>query len=217
MKKTLKKDAREPRLSLEQITTLSDYCLQNASELVSEAKLLFENEKYARSLFLSILALEETSKRDVLWEAIFLGDDEKKWKSFWNRFRDHNTKLARMLKDYITIRSNREENTSFGILDEYLTKMKKAEEDAKEVNLVKLSAMYVGIVDGRISTPSQVITRKGASEILKLAQQHLEVHRSFKPTAQEVESRLSLKSKMKSGEDFIDYWYRIHSSNAQRK
>ena len=214
MKETTKTSGSQPRLSIEQIRVLSDYCLQNALELASEAKLLFENKKYARSFFLSLLALEETSKRDILWEAIFLGeDDEKQWKSFWKKFRNHDVKIARMLKDYISIRSNWKGNTPSDIFDKYFREMKRAEGEAKEINLVKQSAMYVGIVGGEAVSPSQVISRKAASEALKLVQEHLEVHRSFKPTAQEMESRLSLKSDMKKGESFIDYWFRKHGHN----
>lgn len=210
MRELIKKSGSQPRLTVEQIRVLSDYCLQNASELVSEAKLLFENKKYARSFFLSTIAIEETSKRDVLWEAILLGEDEKQWKRFWNKFRNHDVKLARMLQDYITTRSNRKENTPLEIVREYLTEMKKAEGEAKEANLVKQWAMYVDVVDGKAVSPSQIIGRKAASKTLKLAQQHLEIHRRFKPTAQELESRLSFKKKMKKGESFIDYWFRTH-------
>ena len=137
MQEVSKEDGSRTRLTTEQIRVLSDYCLQNASELVEEAKLLFENKKYARSFFLSTIALEEVSKRDVLWGAIFLGEDEQQWKKFWNKFRHHDVKLARMLKDYITIHSSREEKTPRLVIDEYLTEMQRAEGEAKEMNLAK--------------------------------------------------------------------------------
>lgn len=217
VKEIVKEGTPQPRLNVEQIKTLSEYCLKNASELVSEAQLLFENKKYARSFFLSVLALEETSKRDVLFEAVFLGEDDKEWKSFWNRFRRHDVKLASMLKDYITIRSNRKEHTPFEIVREYLTKVKMAGEDAKEVNLIKMWAIYADIFEGKPFGPSQVISKKLASTLLKKAQQHLDFHHSFKPTAQELEINLSIKSEMKEGESFIDYWYRTHGYKSQAK
>jgi len=200
------------RLTIEQITNLSDYCLQNASELVEEARLLFSNKRYARALFLSILALEETSKRDILWQAIFLGEDEKQWKEFWNKFLSHDVKLATVLWDYITIRSNKEKNTPREILHEYLSEMKKAEGEAKEISSFKEWAMYVDVIDGKPIIPSQVVDRGFALTMLKSAQKHLEHHRKFKPTAKEIETNLSLKKKMKKGESFIDYWYRTRGN-----
>jgi AbiV family abortive infection protein len=198
------------RLTIEQIKNLSDYCLQNASALVEEAELLFHNKKYARAFFLSVLALEETSKRDILWQAIFLKEDEKQWKKFWKKFRSHDIKLARMLQDYITTRSSKEKNTPREILYEYLSEVRRAEGEAKEICSFKESAMYVDVIDGLPIMPSQVIDRGFALVMLKLAQKHLGHHREFKPTAKEVETNLRLKKKMKTGESFIDYWYRTH-------
>ena len=40
------------------------------------------------------------------------------------------------------------------------------------------------------------------------AEHYLEVHQRFKPTSEEVDSRLTIKDEMKKGESFIDYWYR---------
>ena len=94
------------RLSIEQITNLSNYCLQNASELIKEARLLFENKRYARSVFLSMVALEETSKRDITLQAILIGENEKQWGEFWEKFRSHRAKIAKMLQDYIVVDFN---------------------------------------------------------------------------------------------------------------
>jgi AbiV family abortive infection protein len=198
------------RLTIEQITNLSDYCLQNASELVEEAELLFSHKRYARSLFLSILALEETSKRDILWQAIFLGEDEGRWKKFWKKFLSHDVKLAAMLDDYITTRSSKEKNTPYEILSEYLNEMRRAKEEAREICSFKEWAVYVDVIDGQPIMPSKVIDQKFALTMLESAQKHLENHRKFKPTDKEIETSLRLRKKMKKGESFIDYWYRTH-------
>jgi AbiV family abortive infection protein len=200
------------RLTIKQITALSDYCLQNASELVEEAKLLFSNKRYARSFFLSVLALEEASKRDILWQAIFLGEDEKEWKEFWNKFLNHDIKITTMLWDHITVYSNKGKNTPREILSAHLREMKRAEGEAKEISSFKEWAMYVDVIDGQPIMPSQVVDRKFALTMLESAQKHLEHHRQFKPTAREIETNLRLRKKMKKGESFIDYWYRTRGN-----
>jgi len=161
---------------------------------------------------LSVLALEETSKRDILWQAIFLGEDEGKWKEFWNKFLNHDVKLTTMLWDYITTRSSKEKNTPREILSEYLNEMRRAKEEAREICSFKEWAVYVDVIDGQPIIPSQVIDREFALTMLKSAQKHLENHRKFKPTDEEIETSLRLRKKMKKGEDFIDYWYRTHGN-----
>ena len=200
------------RLTIKQITVLSDYCLQNASELVEEARLLFSNKRYARAFFLSVLTLEEASKRDILWQAIFLGEDEKQWKEFWNKFLNHDVKLTTALWDHMIVYSNKAKNTPREIFYEHLREMKRLEGEAKEINSFKKWAMYVDVIEGQPITPSQIVDRKFALIMLESAQKHLEHHRKLKPTAKEIETNLRLKKKMKEGESFIDYWYRTHSN-----
>jgi AbiV family abortive infection protein len=205
------------RLTIKQITVLSDYCLQNASALIEEARLLFSNKRYARAFFLSVLALEEASKRDILWQAIFLGEDEKQWKEFWNKFLNHDVKLTTALWDHMIVYSNKGKKTPREIIYEHLREMRRLEGEAKEISSFKKWAMYVDVIDSQPIMPSQVVDRKFALTMLESAKKHLEHHRKFKPTAKEIETNLSLKKKMKKGESFIDYWYRtrgnINSAN----
>jgi len=200
------------RLTIKQITVLSNYCLQNASALIEEARLLFGDKRYARAFFLSVLALEEASKRDILWQAIFLGEDEKQWKEFWNKFLNHDIKLTTALWDHITVYSNKGKNTPREILAAHLREMRRAKGEAKEISTFKEWAMYVDVIEGQPIMPSQVVDRKFALTMLESAQKHLEHHRKFKPTAKEIETNLRLKKKMKKGESFIDYWYRTHGN-----
>jgi len=195
---------------MEQISTLADCCLQNASELVEEARLLFMRKRYARALFLSVVALEETSKRDILWQAILIRDDEKEWKKFWEKLRSHKTKLATMLRDHISINDSMDKTTPRERIHEYMKEFVRVETDAGFIDLVKQWSLYVDMVDNKPILPSWKFNKEYVSKTIKLAEQHLEYHRRFKPTNEELETHLNLKKKMKKGETFIDYWYRTH-------
>jgi len=206
------KEGSWPKLSVEEIEKLSDYCLQNAGELIVEAGILFQNKKYARSFALSIIAVEEISKRELLWEAIWLGDDEQKWRKFWREFNSHRVKLSQMLKNYVDIDISKKFNAPIKAVDVYLSKVAKAEvrsqTEAYYFDRCKQWAFYVDAVEGKLIAPSQYIPQKTAQGMLNWAEHYLEVHRGFKPTREEVNSRLAIKNDMKEGEDFIDYWYR---------
>jgi len=201
-----------PKLSVEEIEKLSDYCLQNAGELIQEAGILLQHKRYARSYALSVVAMEEISKRELLWEAIWLGDDKQKWRKFWEKFKSHRVKLSQMLKNYIDITISKKADTPRKVLDDYLSKMAKAQAksqtEASYFDSSKQWALYVDSVEGKITVPSQYIPRKLAQGMLKWAEYYLEIHRRFKPTSEEINSRLAIKNDMKEGENFIDYWYR---------
>ena len=98
-----------------------------------------------------------------------------------------------------------------------MSEIKATELQAKKVELAKQWAMYVDLVDGEVFTPSQAFSRKSAFEVLKLAEDHLQYHLKFKPTDEELEAFLSLKAKMKEGEDFIGYFKRTHSKNINKE
>ena len=206
------KDSSCPKLSTEEIENLSDYCLQNAGELIEEAGILLQHKKYTRSYALSVIAMEAISKRELLWEAIWLGDDEQKWRKFWEKFKSHRVKLSQMLKNYIDITISKKADTPRKVLDDYLSKMVKAkaksQTEASYFDSSKQWAFYVDSVESKIIVPSQYIPRKLAQGTLKWAEHYLEIHRRFKPTSEEVNLRLTIKNDMKKGESFIDYWYR---------
>ena len=206
------KEGSWPKLIVEEIEKLSDYCLQNAGELIQEAGILLKHKRYARSYALSVVAMEEISKRELLWEAIWLGDDKQKWEEFWGKFKSHRVKLSQMLKNYIDITISKRADTPRKVLDDYLSKVAKSkaksQTEAYYFDRCKQRAFYVDAVAGKLIAPSQYIPRKTAQGMLKWAEHYLEIHRGFKPTREEVNSRLAIKNDMKEGENFIDYWYR---------
>ena len=206
-----------PRLNIERIRKLSDYCLKNASELVHDARVLLGRKRYARAFFLSMVALEETAKRDILWKAILIGDDKKQWNEFWKEFLSHKTKLSRVLQNHISINPNTDKYTPVEIIDKYLQEIEKTKTDANLFDLAKQLSLYVDIVEEEPNLPSRQLKKRHASEVLAFAEANLEYHRSFKPTDEEIEAVLNIKKKMKEDESFIDYWHRTHAHSESEK
>jgi len=67
----------------------------NAKALVDEAKLLKENDHFARALSLAILALEELGKIPLICNMIlYHKDDTEAWHKAWNEFQSHRFKLG---------------------------------------------------------------------------------------------------------------------------
>jgi len=64
---------------------------QNAERLAKDARLLFDNERYASSLALSILSIEESGKCRILRE-LALARDDKELRECWREYRSHTKK-----------------------------------------------------------------------------------------------------------------------------
>lgn len=65
--------------------------LQNAKRLAADARLLFDNGRYASALGLSILSIEEAGKEPIL-RGLVLAIKEEDRKSGWRRYRTHTKK-----------------------------------------------------------------------------------------------------------------------------
>jgi AbiV family abortive infection protein len=63
----------------------------NAERLVKDARLLFENDRYASALSLAILSIEESGKHHVFRE-LALARNEKETKECWRDYRSHTKK-----------------------------------------------------------------------------------------------------------------------------
>lgn len=81
-------------LTNEQLLEGVEIISRNAEELLEDAKLLFGHGRYARSASLAILALEESFKKFMLFVYLFVMDDPKGRKEFWNAWRNHRVKSS---------------------------------------------------------------------------------------------------------------------------
>jgi AbiV family abortive infection protein len=135
----------------EEFVALYKASLKNASELISEAQLLFDGRKYARAYALAFTALEEISKSQLAAD-VFTGlitVDE-----FDGCFRNHPMKIARMAWASEDARS-------------YLAM---PEEEYIKVQAPtfgnRMDSMYVGFKNGKVLSPADVIGEDDARGII---------------------------------------------------
>jgi len=136
-------------------------CILNAQQLCLEAKLLHENEMYARSYSLSHFAREELAKSLMLYRA--LGEKaagrQVNWKRLNRRFRDHKQKI---------------------INDRLISVMLLADDDSDEkisdhlkgiefTNNRKNQCLYVDWEQNDFVMPEEKITKELSDRNLKLA------------------------------------------------
>lgn len=151
----------------EQIITLDSLAyaeiktIQNANELVEEAKLLFENKKYSRTWALSHLAIEEISKTVVfLFAGVTICNGiELKWKELDRFLRSHQSKL----KTYFML--NEEFNDFSGMID-----------NVNALNKLKNRSFYVDLIDDKMYKPSDFFDKGQAKIIINVAKRYLESH-----------------------------------------
>lgn len=129
--------------------------LKNASQLLAEAEVLFEKEKYARAYALAFTALEEISKSQLAADVFtgLISRDE-----FNECFRDHRKKIERMAwatedaKHYLAMPE-----------EEYI--------EVQEATFAsRQSALFVGFQNEKVVSPSDVIGREEARSIIHTAQ-----------------------------------------------
>jgi AbiV family abortive infection protein len=65
--------------------------MENSLSLLSDAILLFENNRFERAFTLSILSIEESGKIPIL-RSILLEDNQKELNKLWKNFRTHTEK-----------------------------------------------------------------------------------------------------------------------------
>jgi len=115
-------------------------CLENAEALIEDARLLFKNGRFPRSVALCVLSFEELGKIILLGGTLSYSSDEQ-WAKFWKRFRNHESK-RRIVASI--------EADMWG-----LTEDERREESETEefVERMKLLCLYVDSVDEKLYTP----------------------------------------------------------------
>jgi len=124
----------------------------NAVDLLRDAEILFEKERYPRAYALAFTALEEISKSHLAAD-VFTGLIEEK--EFWQIYWKHEKKIGRMA--WASEDAKR-----------YLDLL----EDGRELEIeeptfgTRNAGMYVSMIDGKVASPSDVISRDDARAIL---------------------------------------------------
>lgn len=88
------------RLTIQEAADGMNAAIQNAARLIRDAEILFQNERYATALSLSILAIEESGKVTIIRFLLACPDDQIK--SAWKDYRNHRAKnVAWILPDLV--------------------------------------------------------------------------------------------------------------------
>ena len=71
---------------------MAQEALSNAEELLRDARILFEHERYSRAMALAVIAIEEVAKWSIVQDG-FPATHDGDWKRFWVSVRSHSTKI----------------------------------------------------------------------------------------------------------------------------
>lgn len=115
-------------------------CLENAEALIDDAKLLYKNKRFPRSLALCVLSFEELGKILLLMGTLLYCTD-KQWEKFWRKFRNHKSK-RRIVASI--------EADMWGLTEDERREEQEVEEFAERM---KLLCLYVDSVNGKLYTP----------------------------------------------------------------
>lgn len=162
-------------MSLKESNEVMTKILENAEQLVEEASLLLDNNRFARAYTLAHLACEETAKIPMVTNAVCSSilNDDMDWKKFYNRMRSHNEKITGFM---VT-------NTFFNIdIDEGIRDIIENYENVdfsnvKNLNNLKNNSIYAGFINNKFYKPSEIITEDIATKQVKTAFNLLKFHK----------------------------------------
>lgn len=147
-------------LEASELRHVADHAVGNSHDLLNEAEILFERERWARAAALAVLSVEESGKAHLchVWAFHLHPADDEAWADFWDDFADHPGKIDRWLSRVDQIG----DCTDFGAW----------KHDASRAHLSKLWCLYVDftVPDRHVVAP-QFITREDAEQFMDLARE----------------------------------------------
>lgn len=181
--------------------------LSNSVALLSDATLLFSNQRYARTYFLACSAIEEAGKAYLAFDAHGKNlSDNAIQKRIKQEFGSHSKKFLTAFIPWIMR----------GTEEEIRSAVKTAISLIQDLEHGRECAMYVDFESGNLRCPDQLVTKKLASEALRLAndlcsltKQYLQSNspREFSPHDNKVFSIGGRRiAKMHNTEDFWLYF-----------
>lgn len=157
--------SKTSQLSAENLKEAGIKSFENASELVREARILYEHGCWSRAFFLCCISGEELGKCFITLSAVVNQRasrfDEKRYRE---RFRSHGEKTGSLnfFEDVFVSSSD---------LPIQPEEIKHA---TKTTERTKLASLYCDYYDTEPHKPSELITEKLAAETLKLAERRVE-------------------------------------------
>lgn len=151
------------RLSSSEIAEGMNAARRNALRLVRDARLLFENERWASALALAILAVEESGKEPI-FRLMAVASTDKEISDRWRDYRSHISKNAHWpILDLLFKGARR--------LDDFLPMYDAAAEHPKMLDTVKQLCLYTdSFSKGRWAEPEQIIPKELIDSFLRVAE-----------------------------------------------
>jgi len=158
---------------------LYDHCMENADDLITEAKILRDHKRFARALFLAHTALEEIAKAQVVAD---YAEDCVSREELDMAFRSHSMKSA-YLERKVELRLGSDRQTNATI--RYDLKRGKHMAEWRE------QALYVSFVlDFDSFWPEHQITEKQCESMIREAEEYIQYLREMAA----ITGRLGIKS-----------------------
>lgn len=159
------------KLDVDQLEHAYIMVYENASELLEEANILYDNERYARAYFLAQIAHEEIGKLPmILHEATRAANKEAHdWKKFYKRLRSHNAK-----NQINVIFDNVLEEPDFN------WDFKEIKNDVKRLNILKNASLYSDLDENKFVKPSAIVNKGSADSRIKAVEAYMRLMTSAK-------------------------------------
>ena len=155
--------------------------ISNSEDLISDADLLLDNDRWARAHALYLLAIEEAGKAMDIFESLLLGTfkDSEGQKVLKENFKSHIKKAgrARTISILWAVQLFKNNNKSKG--EEILQSVFQEMGAAKEINDYKNYSLYTSFIDDTYKTPYEIITEKMVSVIRNLAKNRVVLVKQF--------------------------------------
>jgi AbiV family abortive infection protein len=136
---------------------------ENAVRLAKDARLLFENERYASALALAVLSIEEAGKEPVL-RGLAVASDDKQLQERWRDYRLHTRKNALWPLPYLF-------QQGASLPEDFLPMFEPKAKHPQMLDMVKQISLYTDTFQkGQWSLPEQKIPKKLAEGIVKVAE-----------------------------------------------
>lgn len=180
--------------------------LQNAKELLEDAKILFKANRYARSFFLIQISTEELGKYGIMvTSSISAIHGSLNWKRFWKRFRDHKNKTEHLLlfEDLNWFLNEKQKE---------LFKTKENKEYSAIQEDTKMKSLYSDFFIEEFIIPSQIINKSLCETSLNLIENRIELVSSFE---NEIASKFNLENLRP--EDIESFYDKLNISKAIKK
>jgi AbiV family abortive infection protein len=148
-------------LSAPQRAQLARAALDNAAELLSDARVLLEAGRWPRAYALAVLSAEEFGKfHSCVVAGSYESDDAAAWAGFWRKFTSHRPKLTTWAGQLVDL-------LDWGpVGSKGDAEWKRAWDDRKHTVDVglngKLASLYVDFDNGKVNIPRDLLTEETA-------------------------------------------------------